>query len=584
MSSPRRLDPALILLIAMLAALPALAWLQYSWIGEVEKADADRMRATLQRSADQLAAEVDSELGRFYRGVLAPARGGPPGPGGAPAPADPCEAFARWQATASQSRLIRGLYLRDPGNAVLACSAETGEFHAGQLPADMQSLATLWQQGPGSGPPSVRWETLPLVMMAPIRPPHDNPNEPRHGPPPKGGQREGEGAPGHGPGPPSFAIAVPDLVWMGGEWLPELVRRYFGDAASGEAGASDAIVRIENTSTHTRVYDSGAWGGGAADVSAQLLRVPGAFRGFDQQGPPQGYWTLLVRRREGSVAAVAARVRNRNLAVGGGVLTLMAIALAILLITLRRQKRLTQQQMEFVAGVSHELRTPVAVLSSAGENLADGIVTAPASVREYGAMIRDESRRLAGMIEQTLRFAGIQSGGARYKLQPVDIPQIVDAALRNCDALIRESGCTVELHLDAGLPPAAADPSALVHCIGNLLSNAARYAASGKSITVRARLESDGNAAAPDKPARLFIDVEDLGPGIDSRDVPHLFEPFYRGRHTRERQIQGTGLGLALVKSIMDGLGGSVEVRTAKGQGSQFRLILPVAAAGARPA
>jgi signal transduction histidine kinase len=92
------------------------------------------------------------------------------------------------------------------------------------------------------------------------------------------------------------------------------------------------------------------------------------------------------------------------------------------------------------------------------------------------------------------------------------------------------------------------------------------------------------DAAAQDKPSRLFIDVEDLGPGIDSRDVPHLFEPFYRGRHSRERQIQGTGLGLALVKSIMDGLGGSVEVRTAKGQGSQFRLILPVAAAGARPA
>jgi len=376
-----------------------------------------------------------------------------------------------------------------------------------------------------------------------------------------------------------MALAVPDLAWVSGEWLPELVRRYFGDAA-----LSDAIVRVETTFTHARVYDSGAWGNGGADVSAQLLHVPGAFRAFDQQGPPQGYWTLLVRRREGSVAAVAARVRNRNLAVGGGVLALIAIALAILLVTLRRQRRLTQQQMEFVAGVSHELRTPVAVLSSAGENLADGIVTAPASVREYGAMIRDESRRLAGMIEQTLRFAGIQSGGARYKLQPVDIPQSIDAALRNCDALIRESGCRVELNLSAGLPPAAADPSALVHCIGNLLSNAARYAASGKSITVRARLESDVDAGAADKPARLFIDVEDLGPGIDSRDVPHLFEPFYRGRHSRERQIQGTGLGLALVKSIMDGLGGSVEVRTAKGQGSQFRLVLPVAAAGAKPA
>jgi len=68
------------------------------------------------------------------------------------------------------------------------------------------------------------------------------------------------------------------------------------------------------------------------------------------------------------------------------------------------------------------------------------------------------------------------------------------------------------------------------------------------------------------QPAMLFIDVEDLGPGIDPRDVPHLFEPFYRGRHSRERQIQGTGLGLALVKRIMNDLGGKVEVRTAKGR------------------
>jgi signal transduction histidine kinase len=377
---------------------------------------------------------------------------------------------------------------------------------------------------------------------------------------------------------PSIVLAVPDFAWMGGEWLPELVRRYFGDPA-----ASDSVVLVETTVSHAQVFHSGAWGGGAADASAQLLRVPGFFRGPEAQGPPQGYWTLLVRRKEGSVAAVAASVRIRNLAVSTAVLALMAIALALLMVTIRRQRRLAQQQMEFVAGVSHELRTPVAVLSSAGENLADGIVTTPASVREYGAMIRDESRRLAGMIEQTLRFAGIQSGGAKYKRQSVDVPQVIDSALRNYEALLRESGCAVELDIAPGLPPAEADSAALAHCIGNLLSNAARYAASGKSITIRAYLEDRRDAGPSGKPGMLFIDVEDLGPGIDSRDVPHLFEPFYRGRHSRERQIQGTGLGLALVKRIMDDLGGRVEVRTAKGQGSQFRLVVPVMASVAEP-
>jgi signal transduction histidine kinase len=568
MTSPRRLDPALVLLIAMLATLPALAWLQYSWIGEVEKADADRMRATLQRSADQLTAEVDSELGRFYRGVLAAGR-----PGSGLPPVDPCQAFARWQTTAAPARLIRSLYIRDPGDRLFQCSAETGDRRAVELPDELKAANRLWQPGTGTRP--TPREDIPPVMVAMVHPPGQpggwpggaNPGEPRRG-------SEGPGPPGM----PSIAFAVPDFGWMSAEWLPELVRRYFGDP-----GSSDSVVLVQTTFSHAHVFDSGAWGGGAADASAQLLRVPGMFGAPDSQGPPQGYWTLLVRRKEGSVAAVAATVRVRNLAVSTAVLALMAIALALVLVTIRRQRRLVQQQMEFVAGVSHELRTPVAVLSSAGENLADGIVTAPASVREYGAMIRDESRRLAGMIEQTLRFAGIQSGGAKYMRQSVDVPQVIDAALRNYEALLRESGCAVELDIAPGLPPAEADSAALAHCVGNLLSNAARYGASGKSITIRAHLEDPSGAGSPGKPGMLFIEVEDLGPGIDSRDVPHIFEPFYRGRHSRERQIQGTGLGLALVKRIMDDLGGRVEVRTAKGQGSQFRLVVPTSTSAAEP-
>jgi signal transduction histidine kinase len=582
MTSPRRLDPALVLLIAMLAALPALAWLQYSWIGEVEKADADRMRATLQRSADQLTSEVDSELGRFYRSVLAAGR-----PGSGLPPVDPCQAFARWQTTAAPARLIRSLYIRDPGNRLFQCSAETGERRAAQWPDELKAANRLWQPGPGPGPRPMPKDDILPVLVAMVHPPGQpggwpggaNPGEPRRGPEGRRDEGPGERREGPGrPGMPSIAFAVPDFCWMSGEWLPELVRRYFGDPCS-----SDSVVLVQTTFSHAHVFDSGAWGGGAADASAQLFRVPGMFGAPEAQGPPAGYWTLLVRRREGSVAAVAATVRVRNLAVSSGVLALMAIALALLMVTIRRQRRLAQQQMEFVAGVSHELRTPVAVLSSAGENLADGIVTAPASVREYGAMIRDESRRLAGMIEQTLRFAGIQSGGAKYMRQSVDVPQVIDAALRNYEALLRESGCAVELDIAPGLPPAEADSAALAHCVGNLLSNAARYGASGKSITIRAHLEDPSAAGSSGKPGMLFIEVEDLGPGIDSRDVPHLFEPFYRGRQSRERQIQGTGLGLALVKRIMDDLGGRVEVRTAKGQGSQFRLVVPTTASAAEP-
>jgi signal transduction histidine kinase len=110
-------------------------------------------------------------------------------------------------------------------------------------------------------------------------------------------------------------------------------------------------------------------------------------------------------------------VRKRNLAVGFGVLALLAVAIAVMLIALRRAQILAQLQLEFVAGVSHELRTPLSVIRSAGENLADGVTKGPESVRRYGALVRDEGRRLSEMVEQILAFARTSSA---FERQPVE--------------------------------------------------------------------------------------------------------------------------------------------------------------------
>ena len=98
--------------------------------------------------------------------------------------------------------------------------------------------------------------------------------------------------------------------------------------------------------------------------------------------------------------------RRRNLLLSFGVLLLLAVSMALIIVSTQRARRLARLQMEFVAGVSHELRTPVAVICSAADNLAEGFVGAKDQVKEYGALIRNEGRRLAGMIEQILRFAG----------------------------------------------------------------------------------------------------------------------------------------------------------------------------------
>ena len=115
----------------------------------------------------------------------------------------------------------------------------------------------------------------------------------------------------------------------------------------------------------------------------------------------------------GSLEAAVSSQRRRNLAISSSVLGLLGASMGLLVLATRRAQRLARQQMEFVAAVSHELRTPLAVIRSAAENLADGVVHDEAQIRRYGELMRTEGRRLTDMVEQILEFAGIQSGPAR---------------------------------------------------------------------------------------------------------------------------------------------------------------------------
>jgi signal transduction histidine kinase len=117
-----------------------------------------------------------------------------------------------------------------------------------------------------------------------------------------------------------------------------------------------------------------------------------------------------------------------------GVLVLLGASMGLVLATTGRAQRLAAQQMEFVAGVSHELRTPLAVIRSAAENLADGVVADPRQVKRYGDVIAGEGRRLTQMVEQIMEFAGFESGRATLDVRPADLGGIIEEALRGADA------------------------------------------------------------------------------------------------------------------------------------------------------
>src|SRR6185369_13520197 len=151
-------------------------------------------------------------------------------------------------------------------------------------------------------------------------------------------------------------------------------------------------------------------------------RGPGA---VGQDGPPPALlaasapiWTLEAKHRSGSLEDIVSNSRRANLAVSAATFLFLGGAITMVLYTTRRAQAVAHSQMEFVAGVSHELRTPLAVICSAADNLADGVIQNDQGVRRYGAVIRAEGRRLGNMVEQLLRFAGIQSGKAKYDLQP----------------------------------------------------------------------------------------------------------------------------------------------------------------------
>ena len=272
---------------------------------------------------------------------------------------------------------------------------------------------------------------------------------------------------------------------------------------------------------------------------------------------------------------MAFRTRWRQLGLSFVVLALLGGAAAMLLLAARRAEALARRQVELVAGVSHELLTPVAALRSAGENLAAGVVREPEQVRAYGELVEREGRRLGSLVEQVLTWAGLQARATAAERRPVDVAELIAAVVAICAPEAARAGVELETRLAAGLPPILGERDALERALRNLVENAIRHAATGRWVILGAEAASRGGRPA----VALF--VEDRGPGVAAGDLPHLYEPFFRGSGAAARGVAGSGLGLALVRQIVEAHGGRVRAAAAAPHGARFTLELPAAAGGA---
>jgi signal transduction histidine kinase len=431
------------------------------------------------------------------------------------------------------------------------------------------------------------------------------------------------------PGARSYRIIALDADYISRELIPELAGRHFGDSAGEytiavtKRGQTDQVVyRSDAGAPETALADGDVTARffkilseetnrfffaelrrpdvnapvqlglplnrhrivilGAEDIrsgkneSDVVLQKPLPGLGTEGETRPslnrnnEGGWRLAVTHRAGSLEAAVAATRRRNLAINFGILLLLGASVGFIVLSSRRAQRLATQQMEFVAGVSHELRTPLAVICSAAENLADGVIDSRDQIKRYGGLIRDEGRRLTGMVEQVLEFAGAQSGRKNYELRTTDLIQVIEGAIATCHLQLDQGDFEIERKIAPHLPLIKADAAALGRAIQNLLSNAMKYHGDSRWIGVSA--EPVKTSAGEEVQVR----VSDRGLGIAPSEQERIFEPFYRGGDVVAAQIRGNGLGLSLVKHIIAAHGGRVSVESKAGQGSVFILHLPV--------
>lgn len=264
-----------------------------------------------------------------------------------------------------------------------------------------------------------------------------------------------------------------------------------------------------------------------------------------------------------------ATFRRRNLLLGGSVLLVLAVGVSMLVVSTERARALAEMQAEFVLGVSHELRTPLTVIRLAADNLMKGMVESSEQAHKYGEIIQGRAAELSNMIEETLAFARMQSTTLIPHRTLVAPEQIVKAALADNESALRDAGVEVELDLPSDLPLLNVELRLVKRCLANLILNVVKYAAMGRWMAIRATRENKPDGE------RVKISVEDRGPGISSGDLPHVFEPFYRGKRGEASQVPGVGLGLTLVKRVVEAHHGTMEVESSARNGTIFSIYLP---------
>jgi signal transduction histidine kinase len=275
---------------------------------------------------------------------------------------------------------------------------------------------------------------------------------------------------------------------------------------------------------------------------------------------------LFLRYKDRSIEEDVRRWAIGKTALIGFIDLILGAGLFLIYGNVRREMHLSRLKSDFVANVSHELKTPLALIRLFAETLEMGRVPAEEKRRQYYRVIHKESQRLTQLINNILDFSRIEAGRKEYRSAPADLNRIVGDVLEAYRFSIEQQGFTLESKLAEDLPEVEVDKEALSQAVINLINNAIKYSRDEKLI----RLETARNGG------NVSLSVTDRGIGIPSSDHAKIFEKFYRAENSLVHETKGSGLGLTLVRHIVEAHGGSVEVESTPGKGSTFTLVLPI--------
>jgi signal transduction histidine kinase len=356
-----------------------------------------------------------------------------------------------------------------------------------------------------------------------------------------GGEKEGSAVIG--------GVAL-DADYLKGQFFPEMlddvISRNVSDAQN------HAVMMLRGKYDSAALAQSSGWDGGASEEERNL---EGAFPGL----------TLAIKLRGTTLAAIGERFARISFLTLAALSLVLAGGIALTYRNVTKEMVLARLKSDFVSNVSHELRTPLSLIRLYAETLEMGRLTSPEKYQEYYRIIRKESERLTALINNILDFSRIEAGRKEYDFRETDMSELVHNTLDSYRYQLEQSGFQFEEKID-DVPPMRVDREAMARSLLNLVNNALKYSQDRKYIGVN--LYRDNGS--------VKLEVVDQGIGIPHQEQQKIFEKFYRVGDPLVHNTKGSGLGLSLVRHIVQAHGGEVAVDSTPGQGSKFTIVLPV--------